>query len=54
VRTIRSSRIVAIRLEQGVVTSFQAYLDNAEKQTGVTPRGFLAACPNCDRWGTPV
>ncbi|WP_410643889.1 DUF4287 domain-containing protein [Amycolatopsis sp. lyj-346] len=21
--------------------SFQAYLDNAEKQTGITPRGFL-------------
>jgi hypothetical protein len=22
--------------------SFQAYLDNAEKQTGITPRAFLA------------
>lgn len=33
--------------------SFQAYLDNAEKQTGITPRGFLdlAAAQNLTKHG---
>ncbi|WP_410610955.1 DUF4287 domain-containing protein [Amycolatopsis sp. lyj-109] len=36
--------------------SFQAYLDNAEKQTGITPRGFLelAAGKNLTKTGEIV
>ncbi|WP_103354454.1 DUF4287 domain-containing protein [Amycolatopsis sp. CA-128772] len=36
--------------------SFQAYLDNAEKQTGITPRGFLdlAADKNLTKHGELV
>jgi hypothetical protein len=36
--------------------SFQAYLDNAEKQTGITPRGFLdlAAGKNLTKAGEIV
>ncbi len=36
--------------------SFQAYLDNAEKQTGITPRAFLerAAAKNLTKTGEIV
>ncbi|WP_372666351.1 DUF4287 domain-containing protein [Amycolatopsis kentuckyensis] len=36
--------------------SFQAYLDNAERQTGITPRGFLdlAAEKNLTKHGDVV